>query len=305
MSNREIIFHEYPVSPFAEKIRRIFGYKKIAYRSVEQPMWMPKPQLTPLTAGYRRIPVLQIGADIYCDTTRIVRKLEELYPEPTVFPDANPAAAEAIAAWADRGLFQACVPVVFNALASMLPPELLADRAKMRPDMTPEKLAAVAPQGAAVLSAACDRFNTTLTTHDFVLGSAMSVADAALYHCLWFSRNTPEGGETIVGAPAVVSWMARLEAMGSGDLTPMDPSEALDIARDATPEPATTSDGSGDGEFAPGTSVEIAADDLPNDVFTGVVISSGRHEVVIRHEDSQLGELALHFPRSGYLVRAV
>ncbi|MDB5108550.1 MAG: hypothetical protein JWM69_1491, partial [Candidatus Binatus sp.] len=75
----EIILHQYAISPFSEKIRKIFAFKKIAWRSVEQPVIMPKPQLIPLTGGYRRIPVLQIGADVYCDTGIIIRKIEELY----------------------------------------------------------------------------------------------------------------------------------------------------------------------------------------------------------------------------------
>jgi len=34
---------------------------------------MPKPDLTALTGGYRKTPVLQIGADIYCDSQLIMR----------------------------------------------------------------------------------------------------------------------------------------------------------------------------------------------------------------------------------------
>ena len=76
----EIILHQYVNSPFSEKIRKIFAHKKIAWRSVEQPVIMPKPKLIPLTGGYRRIPVLQLGADIYCDTGIIIRKIDELFP---------------------------------------------------------------------------------------------------------------------------------------------------------------------------------------------------------------------------------
>src|SRR5689334_19212590 len=36
----------------------------------------PRPELMPMTGGYRRTPVLQIGADIYCDTQLILRVLK-------------------------------------------------------------------------------------------------------------------------------------------------------------------------------------------------------------------------------------
>jgi len=53
----QLILHHYPTSPFAEKIRLIFGYKKLAWQSVIIPRIMPKPELTALTGGYRRTPV--------------------------------------------------------------------------------------------------------------------------------------------------------------------------------------------------------------------------------------------------------
>ncbi len=299
MSTSEIIFHEYPISPFSEKIRRIFAYKGITYRSVEQPMWMPKPQLTPLTGGYRRIPVLQIGADVFCDTARIARKLEELHPEHTLYPQANPAAAEAVAAWADRQLFQACVPLVFAALAELLPAELIADRRKMRPDMSIENLAAAAPHCLSMLRASCERFDATFQVHDFVMGDSFSIADAAVFHCLWFARNAPEPAAILSESKNIGAWMSRLEAMGSGDLHAMSAEDALAVAREA--QPVATSDGVC-GDIAAGVQVGIAGDDLPSDVFKGEVVSSSPQEIVIRRQDPDLGELALHFPRTGYLI---
>ena len=93
----EIIFHQYAMSPFSEKIRKILALKNLEYREVDQPAWMPKPHLTPMTGGYRRIPVLQIGADIYCDTALIARTVEKHCPEPSIHPGDNIAAAEAMA----------------------------------------------------------------------------------------------------------------------------------------------------------------------------------------------------------------
>ena len=41
----EIILHHYPRSPYAEKIRIALGLKALAWRSVQIPPWMPKPEL--------------------------------------------------------------------------------------------------------------------------------------------------------------------------------------------------------------------------------------------------------------------
>ena len=82
----EIIFHHYPVSPVAEKVRAGFGVKKLTWRSVEHNRLPDRPELFAMTAGYRRIPVMQIGADIYCDSQCILRELHRRFPEPTFFP---------------------------------------------------------------------------------------------------------------------------------------------------------------------------------------------------------------------------
>ena len=57
----ELVLHHYPLSPYSEKIRAIFGLKGLAWKSVITPVQMPKPDLLALTGGYRKAPVLQIG----------------------------------------------------------------------------------------------------------------------------------------------------------------------------------------------------------------------------------------------------
>lgn len=82
----EIILHNYPQSPVAEKARVAFGIKGLSWRNVEIPRLPPKPFLTALTGGYRRTPVVQIGADIYCDSQCIIRELDRRYPSPGFSP---------------------------------------------------------------------------------------------------------------------------------------------------------------------------------------------------------------------------
>ena len=78
----ELILHHYPMSPFAEKVRLMLGYKQLPWRSVIIPPVMPKPDVVALTGGYRKTPILQIGADVYCDTRCIARELERRHPSP-------------------------------------------------------------------------------------------------------------------------------------------------------------------------------------------------------------------------------
>jgi glutathione S-transferase len=128
----ELILHHYDFSPFSEKIRLIFGVKALAWRSVTIASVMPKPDLIALTGGYRHTPVLQIGADIFCDTRLIARELERRYPQPPLLDEQHLGVALAIEAWAERDLFWPVVRYVSGINAEQVAPDLHADRAAMR-----------------------------------------------------------------------------------------------------------------------------------------------------------------------------
>ncbi len=126
----EIILHHYPESPISEKARLMLGLKKLPWRSVVMPMIMPKPDLVPLTGGYRKAPVMQIGADIYCDSQRIAVELERRFADPTLFPGGTEGLGYGLLFWSDRPLFLAAVGVAFAAIGDRLPEAFLEDRAK-------------------------------------------------------------------------------------------------------------------------------------------------------------------------------
>src|SRR5947207_9028130 len=131
-SDTELILHHYDFSNYSEKARLALGYKQLAWRAVIIPPVAPKPRLTPLTGGYRRTPVLQVGADIYCDTRLILAELERRKPEPTLFPRGLRAVADAIAYWAEHQLFRPISLYVSGSNTDVLPPDLQADRSRMR-----------------------------------------------------------------------------------------------------------------------------------------------------------------------------
>ena len=101
-----LYLHHFDASPFAEKVRIALGVKELEWSSVQIPMIMPKPDLTVLTGGYRKTPVLQIGADIYCDTQRIAAELENRFARRKLFPQNTRTLASVIAAWSDSDLFR-------------------------------------------------------------------------------------------------------------------------------------------------------------------------------------------------------
>ncbi len=297
----EIILHHYDISPFSEKVRKILAHKGLAWRGVEQPIIAPKPKLTPLTGGYRKIPVLQIGADIYCDTALIVHVLEELKPEPSCFPGGNVGACEIIAHWADHWLFLAAVPPAIVRIIDALPPDFMKDRQAMSPGFTIENMKASLPDCRSRLVAAFDSLEAQLRSREFLIGSAFSVADAACFHPLWFLRSEPEVFGWITSRPALKRWFESVDAMGQGEMTPLDPDEALDIARRSLPL-REGNEGADPNGLQPGERVTVVPDDYGVEKVTGKLVSTSAREIVLRREDPSVGEVIVHFPRVGFRV---
>ncbi|AUX42463.1 glutathione S-transferase [Sorangium cellulosum] len=299
----EIILHHYPLSPFAEKIRRILAYKRVPWRSVEQPIMAPKPELAPLTGGYRRIPVLQIGADVYCDSACIARRLEQLRPEPACIPEGLAGVAGALEDWADHRLFllQTMRPAVV-AMLPALPPDILADRAAMSPALSKEALVKAAPHALSQALLSLDRLDRQLRGRPFLLGEAFSIADAACFHAVWFLRNSADLFAAVAARPALAAWFARIEGFGPGDVRPMSAADALEIARTSEPADVTGGGPATAAGVSLGDVVAIAADDYGPEESRGVVVRFTEEEIAIRRRDAALGDIAVHFPRAGYRI---
>ncbi len=301
----EIILHQYVNSPFSEKIRKIFAHKKITWRSVEQPVIMPKPKLVQLTGGYRRIPVLQIGADVWSDTGIIIRKIDELKPEPTVYPGGLTAAADTMNQWADRRLFWSTTPVIFEKLGAMVPKEFIEDRSKMMQGANFGEIAKAAPDARNQLRAFLEILDRQLSSRPFLLGDSFSLADAACFHPVWFLRAEPTAFGIAQKFSHLMRWFERVDAMGYGEVSPMDPDEALKIAKDSAPATAEKVDSSDPNGLKAGTRVSVTPDDYGFDPVTGRVVVSTIHEIAIERDVPELGKIVNHFPKIGFRIAAV
>ena len=177
----DIILHHYEISPYSEKVRIGLGLKGLAWGSVEIPVIMPKPDLTALTGGYRKTPVLQIGADIYCDSQLIMRELERRHPTPSFYP-AGRGAADALAWWAEKTTFSPAVSMAFAKKPDALPEGFLEDRAKFSGrNIDPAAMMAAVPNLLDQLRAHFDWLDQTLADgRSFLQGPAAGLADRGI-----------------------------------------------------------------------------------------------------------------------------
>jgi len=302
----DLILHHYPMSPFAEKVRLLLGYKRLPWRSVLIPPVMPKPDVTALTGGYRKTPVLQVGADIYCDSALIARVLEARQPTPTLYPASAPLAVP-LAQWADGPVFQAAVswamqPAGVSAILGEQPPEVLkgfaADRAAMRGNSPRLTL----PDGTAQLRAHLAALDAQLAQGGpWLFGAVPSIADFSVGHCLWFIRSARPVAHLLDGYPAIGPWLDRLLAIGHGQPQPLDSGEAVAIAAAAGGHaPVAVAAGLG---FDAGQAVTVAATDYGSDPVAGTLVGLSDDAVVLRRQDPRAGTVHVHFPRFGFQIK--
>ncbi len=305
----DIILHHYPASPFAEKIRLGLGIKGLAWKSVIIPMIMPKPDLLPLTGGYRKTPVMQIGADIYCDTQLILRELERRYPTPSFYPNNSAGIADAFAFWAEKFMFSPAVGVAFalGKQSDVFNDAFKADRAKFSGrDFDVAKMKAALPKLLDQLRAHLAHLDTMLADgRKFLFDDRPGLGDLAPYHCLWFiAKNAGAEAPPLKDLPRLRDWMQRMAAIGHGKPSELDPKAALEIARKATPEAKPAADPADPEVRKPGARVAVAADDTGRDPVVGELVASSAQEIVIKRSDPLVGEVMVHFPRAGFIVSA-
>jgi glutathione S-transferase len=302
----DIILHHYDTSPFAEKVRTCLGLKGLAWASVELPQIMPKPNLTALTGGYRKTPVLQIGADIYCDSQLIMRELERRHPTPSFYP-AGRGAADALAWWAEKTMFLPAVSIAFAKRPEVLPKGFLEDRAKFSGrNIDPVVMLAAVPNQLDQLRAHFDWLDQTLADgRSFLQGRAVGLSDLAAYHPVWYLRqNFGSAAAPLDGFPRLLSWAERVAAIGHGRRSPMTSEQALDVARTATSIAKASTDAKDPIGRKPGQVVSVTPDDTGRDPVIGELVTSGIDEIVIRRRDPAIGEVCVHFPRAGFVVTA-
>ena len=305
----DIILHHYPNSPFAEKIRLILGFKQIKWHSVMIPVIMPKPDLTALTGGYRRTPVMQIGADIYCDTALIADVLERISPTPSLYPEPLGGLARTLSHWADSALFWAAIahcfqPAGIQSMFGHLTPEQIkafsVDRAQMRgnaPRMAPA-------EATGHLAEYLRRLEDMLADgKPYLLGQHPTIADFSVYHPLWYVRNAKAVAGILDATPKLLTWLVRMAAFGHHEFEKMSAEQALAIARDSTPSATDGAPFVHTHDVEPGEKVTITPTDYALDPVEGELVLSAGNEFAIRRSDERAGTVVVHFPRVGFQLK--
>jgi glutathione S-transferase len=309
-----LILHHYPSSPFSEKIRLVLGYKKLAWKSVLIPPIMPKPDVIALTGGYRKTPILQVGADVYCDSALICDVLEHVQGEPTLYPPHLKGVSRVFAQWADTSLFWAAMayslqPKGAAQVFAKAPPDAAKAFSEDRKAMAANMVRLRPTDATSAYRSYLRRIAHMVEEHEFLFGAEPCVADFATYHSLWYTRvQVPVMADILNATPAVTEWMELMAAIGHGAIDPFSAADAIAVAKAAEPMPPgqnllMDSAFQDDHGIALGTRVTVTAESFGPEPTEGELIAATRTHYTLSREDPRTGTVHVHFPRIGYVLR--
>ena len=208
-----------------------------SWTSVEIPRVPPK---APSDATDRRIsqnPVLQIGADIYCDTANIARALGESGYDDKLFPGGQRGRVMALASWIDQSVVELAIRIVITSAIGSAPPEFIQDRGDLYfgPGWTPEGMKAGLPGARLQLEAQMNHLDDALAETGHMVGNTTSYADAGVGFLAWFLRGRWDGGPSLLARYANIERLEdQLATDSEGAYTDMTPEAALEVAKGST-----------------------------------------------------------------------
>lgn len=311
---QSIVLHQYATSPFSEKVRLALRLKNLAWCKVDIPVIMPKPDLMPLTGGYRKTPVMQIGADIFCDSALILNEIERRFRDLPLTTAGHEGIQAMIASWTDRQWFQTSVGVIFGTIGDYVPDDFKKDREALsgRPFNT-DAMKAAAPmlrdQWRAHLSWIESRLESGRGSGsgNWLLGARPGMSDVHAHMNIWFMMNAvPDfARECLKETPLSQDWFERLNDVKGQTPDNLTGTEALELARSAAPRLLAATAGTEPQGLRPGDLVAVAPDDYGQVWVEGELVSAMPNRITLQKVKNAEPNLHVHFPRAGFLVRRI
>ena len=301
---QDLILYHYAMSPFSEKVRAMLGYAGLPWQSVIVKEMPPRPALSILAGGYRKVPVAQNGADIFCDSRAIADEIVRLSGRTELSLAGQPQTVIDFVRTTDLEVFLACVIAASDGrLLKKLVREtslfhafrFLKDRISMGRKSRVKALRG--PQAKEKVISHISNMESMLS-ENFLFGSTPCIADFSAYHGLWFVCDLA-GKPWLRDFPKVSAWMKRMKEFGHGDFRELSVDQALDIARDAMPRSIKAACE----DPLAGKDVEIAPDDYGREPVTGKLVYADDQGLVLGRSHKRVGQVHVHFPRQGFAVK--
>jgi glutathione S-transferase len=199
------ILYRAPWSTNCERVAIALAVKGVEVDSV----WIDYSERGPVerVSGQPLVPVVDFDGEVVFDSTRILRRLEELHPDPALFPrdPARRAEMDVFLEW-------------FNEVWKRPPNEIEAELG--RPETDVKKIERLAGR----MDAWLDVFELLLAGRKYLMGDELSAADCAAYPFLKFAAGRDPADtelfhvilderQSVAGRRQLADWIKRISRL--------------------------------------------------------------------------------------------
>lgn len=301
-----MILHHYPLSPYSEKIRAMFGYTNLEWTSCITSEAPPRGQLNLLSGGYGRVPIAQVGADIFCDSSLIADEISELANKPQLSDRSlNPSALKQ-RHWLESTLFFACINRAFSVslLKRIAQDRGLFNLMRFLNDRIQMGIKASVPMGSPKsapkhIQLALNELSCQIGAHHYVGGGEPNVIDYAAYHCFWFLSEVGQKND-LHKQQKLSAWYQRMHAFSREASQEISLEQALNDAKNSEPR-------SLDRRYLQdpriGSNITISPSDYRKSSASGILVGGNDRRWIVLCESKETGPIHLHFPTKDVDVR--
>ncbi|WPG99533.1 Hypothetical protein R9X50_00234900 [Acrodontium crateriforme] len=303
-SLQPVIAWDYQFAPNAQKSRNYLYATKTPFKICEQPFVLPRPILSAIGITYRRIPVLSIGKDVFCDTISFMDAMQSLLGSQGLRKSPGDRAFEA---WGYRS-FWICLAVVPSKLVTK---ELATDRADLFEVFSRTDFADLRQNAFGELRSLFDTAeNEFLTSEGSFIGGANDCGMADI-HAIWMIKwavqtvgvsEEPQLGEKFY--PRVWRWINSLQnhdgAIEKDQKISQEEAKAI-IMGSQYAVPDIGFDANDPVGLKPGDAAAVEATDAQPGKYPqkGRLVGLSARQAVLEMENG----LRVHFPRVGYTIK--
>ncbi|WP_281558167.1 glutathione S-transferase N-terminal domain-containing protein [Thalassomonas sp. RHCl1] len=303
-----IILHRNLGSPYAERARLLLDYAGLDWNSCFTTKNYPRPTLEILSGGYsRRIPVLQIGADIYCDAYGIMTEIasrsgmQELHPQ--TLDGKTQELYQFIETIGNNAILSSFT--IFDFLKGYfknLPLKdaiaFFSDRKKLlKTDPSLKKLRdrkASLPVAQSYLH----KLNECLSAASYLSrNSSPSAPDFAAFTMIWY-QNMLTNSKVIQPYKNLISWFEFMSSHLKSADQKVDEITALTIAKEHTPQSVPD-------EMTSSPNLGKKFDIIPSDIFgralniplSGTLVGENKSTYILKRDTPEIGTVHVHIPK--------
>jgi len=294
-----MILHHYPLSPYSEKIRAMSAYTELEWSSCLTSEAPPRGKLNLLSGGYSRIPIVQWGSDIYCDSNLIADEISRLTKKPSLANLKLKKDDLSQRQWLESKLFFACINRSFSfALLRRIAKDkgvinllkFLKDRISMGAKAS---ISTGSPKSAPrYIKQGITDIEKSLGENEFIGGTEPNILDFSAYHCFWFLQIVGEKND-LQSHPIINAWFTRMLKFKTLPNKEVSIEEALSVAKSTKPKKLIKKYL---GDHRIGSQVVITPNDYRQIPVTGILVGADDQRWIIQRESEATGALHLHFP---------